>query len=148
MNIKEMIEHRGAHAYVDGSFNTSTFEYGSGICFIVDGDVIWEKSMKGTDPILAKQRNVAGEMRAAMAATVFAHRMHLKEFYLHYDYLGVEHWATGTWKRNNDFTRQYHEFMSEMSNKVKIKFRKVKAHSGVTYNDKADELAKKACGLL
>lgn len=148
MNIKEMIEHRGAHAYVDGSFNTSTFEYGSGICFIVDGEVIWEKSMKGTDPILAKQRNVAGEMRAAMAATVFAHRIHLKEFYLHYDYLGVEHWATGTWKRNNDFTRQYHEFMSEMSNKVKIKFRKVKAHSGVTYNDKADELAKKACGLL
>ena len=148
MNIKEMIEHRGAHAYVDGSFNTNTFEYGSGICFIVDGEVIWEKSMKGTDPILAKQRNVAGEMRAAMAATVFAHRMHLKEFYLHYDYLGVEHWATGTWKRNNDFTRQYHEFMSEMSNKVKIKFRKVKAHSGVTYNDKADELAKKACGLL
>lgn len=148
MNIKEMIEHRGAHAYVDGSFNTSTFEYGSGICFIVDGEVIWEKSMKGNDPILAKQRNVAGEMRAAMAATVFAHRMHIKEFYLHYDYLGVEHWATGTWKRNNDFTRKYHEFMSEMSNKVKIKFRKVKAHSGVTYNDKADELAKKACGLL
>lgn len=148
MNIKEMIEHRGAHAYVDGSFNTSTFEYGSGICFIVDGEVIWEKSMKGNDPILAKQRNVAGEMRAAMAATVFAHRMHIKEFYLHYDYLGIEHWATGTWKRNNDFTRQYHEFMSEMSNKVKIKFRKVKAHSGVTYNDKADELAKKACGLL
>lgn len=148
MNIKEMIEHRGAHAYVDGSFNTSTFEYGSGICFIVDGEVIWEKSMKGNDPILAKQRNVAGEMRAAMAATVFAYRMHIKEFYLHYDYLGVEHWATGTWKRNNYFTRKYHDFMSEMSNKVKIKFRKVKAHSGVTYNDKADELAKKACGLL
>ena len=38
--------------------------------------------------------------------------------------------------------------MNEMSNKIKIKFRKVKAHSGVTYNDKADELAKKACGLL
>ena len=148
MNIQEIIDHRGAHAYVDGSFNTSTFEYGSGICFIIDGEVVWEKSLKGNDPILAKQRNVAGEMRAAMAATVFACRLQLKEFYLHYDYNGVEQWATGGWKRNNDFTKRYHEFMSYMSSKIKINFRKVKAHSGVTYNDKADELAKKACGLL
>lgn len=148
MNIKEMMEHKGAHAYVDGSFNTNTFEYGSGICFIIDGEVIWEKSIKGTDPIFAQQRNVAGEMRAAMAAVVFAHRMHLTEFYLHYDYMGIEQWVTGGWKRNNDYTRKYHDFMNEMSNKIKIKFRKVKAHSGVTYNDKADELAKKACGLL
>lgn len=148
MNIKEMIEHKGAHAYVDGSFNTTTFEYGSGICFIVDGEVIWEKSIVGNDPILAKQRNVAGEMRAAMAAVVFANSMHITEFYLHYDYMGIEQWATGGWKRNNDYTRKYHEFMNEMSNKIKINFRKVKAHSGITYNDKADELAKKACGLL
>lgn len=148
MNIKEVMEHKGAHAYVDGSFNTSTFEYGSGICFIINGEIVWEKSIKGNDPILAKQRNVAGEMRAAMAATVFAHKLGLQELYLHYDYSGIENWTTGDWKRNNDFTKKYHEFMDEMSHKIKINFRKVKAHSGVTYNDKADELAKKACGLL
>lgn len=148
MNLKEMMEHKGAHAYVDGSFNSKTFEYGSGIVFIIDGEVVWEKSLKGNDPILAKQRNVAGEMRAAIAATIFAHRLHLTEFYLHYDYVGIEQWATGGWKRNNDFTKKYHEFMNEMKDKIEINFRKVKAHSNVTYNDKADELAKKACGLL
>lgn len=148
MNIKEMMEHKGAHAYVDGSFNTNTFEYGSGICFIIDGEVIWEKSMKGTDPILAKQRNVAGEMRAAMAAVAFAIRLGIKDLYLHYDYTGIENWAVGTWKRNNEFTKKYNEFMMDSFNSLNIYFRKVKAHSGITYNDKADELAKKACGLL
>ena len=39
---------------------------------------------------LQKQRNVAGEMRAAMAAMKFAVNNCMTSLVIHYDYLGIE----------------------------------------------------------
>lgn len=145
MNIKEEYEHLGNHAYVDGSFNQRSFVYGSGIVIIVNNEVVHEQSLSGNDPILAKQRNVAGEMRAAMAAMKFAINNYMTSLVIHYDYLGIEKWVTGEWKRNNDYTEGYHEFMNKMmkDHNISVYFRKVKAHSNDRFNDRADELAKK-----
>ena len=149
MIIQEIYDHMGAHAYVDGSFNSTTFTYGSGVCFIYNNEIVWSKSLSGNDPILAKQRNVAGEMRAAMAAVAFALSNNYGHIYIHYDYSGIENWVTGSWKRNNDFTQRYHEFMNNACMQgLVIKFRKVKAHSNDKFNDEADRLAKIGCGLL
>lgn len=149
MNIKEEYEHLGNHAYVDGSFNKRSFVYGSGIVIIVNNEVVHEQSLSGNDPILAKQRNVAGEMRAAMAAMKFAINNCMTSLVIHYDYLGIEKWVTGEWKRNNDYTEGYHEFMNKMMNDhdISVYFRKVKAHSNDRFNDRADELAKKGALL-
>lgn len=149
MNIKEEYEHLGNHAYVDGSFNQRSFVYGSGIVIIVNNEVVHEQSLSGNDPILAKQRNVAGEMRAAMAAMKFAINSCMTSLVIHYDYLGIEKWVTGEWKRNNDYTKGYHEFMNKMMNdhNISVYFRKVKAHSNDRFNDRADELAKKGALL-
>ncbi|MDZ7542850.1 ribonuclease H, partial [Clostridium perfringens] len=57
---------------------------------------------------------------------------------------GIECWALGTWKRNNKITASYHEFMKENMRNMKVKFKKIKGHSGNTYNDMADKLAKEA----
>ena len=86
MNIKEEYEHLGNHAYVDGSFNQRNFVYGSGMVIIVNNEVVHEQSLSGNDPILAKQRNVAGEMRAAMAAMKFAINNCMTSLVIHYDY--------------------------------------------------------------
>ena len=149
MNIKEEYEHLGNHAYVDGSFNQRNFVYGSGMVIIVNNEVVHEQSLSGNDPILAKQRNVAGEMRAAMAAMRFAINNCMTSLVIHYDYLGIEKWVTGEWKRNNDYTKGYHEFMNKMMNDhdISVYFRKVKAHSNDKYNDRADELAKEGAQL-
>lgn len=149
MNIKEEYEHLGNHAYVDGSFNQRNFVYGSGMVIIVNNEVVHEQSLSGNDPILAKQRNVAGEMRAAMAAMKFAINNCMTSLVIHYDYLGIEKWFTGEWKRNNDYTKGYHEFMNKMMNDhdISVYFRKVKAHSNDKFNDRADELAKKGALL-
>ena len=149
MNIKEEYEHLGNHAYVDGSFNQRNFVYGSGMVIIVNNEVVHEQSLSGNDPILAKQRNVAGEMRAAMAAMKFAINNCMTSLVIHYDYLGIEKWVTGEWKRNNDYTKSYHEFMNKMMNDhdISVYFRKVKAHSNDKFNDRADELAKKGAQL-
>lgn len=149
MNIKEEYEHLGNHAYVDGSFNQRNFVYGSGMVIIVNNEVVHEQSLSGNDPILAKQRNVAGEMRAAMAAMKFAINNCMTSLVIHYDYLGIEKWVTGEWKRNNDYTKDYHEFMNKMmdDHDISVYFRKVKAHSNDKFNDRADELAKKGAQL-
>lgn len=149
MNIKEEYEHLGNHAYVDGSFNKRSFVYGSGIVIIVNNEVVHEQSLSGNDPILSKQRNVAGEMRAAMAAMKFAINNYMTSLVIHYDYLGIEKWVTGEWKRNNDYTECYHEFMNKMikDHNISVYFRKVKAHSNDRFNDRADELAKKGALL-
>ena len=111
----------------------------------------YKKSLKGNNIELAKQRNVAGEMRASMGAITYAVKMGLKNIRIHYDYSGVEYWATGKWKRNNEFTRGYHEFVQKVLNEnpwLHIQFIKVKAHSGDPFNDLADELAKQVCGVV
>lgn len=148
MNVKDYYKHVGYHAYIDGSFNARTFKYGSGVVLICNNDVFKEISLVGDDPLLAKQRNVAGEMRAAMAAVVYCLKNSIGSITLHYDYTGIEHWTDGTWKRNNEFTKKFHEFMQDAKHQgLNITFRKVKAHSNVKFNDRADELAKEACGL-
>ena len=148
MNVKDYYNHIGYHAYIDGSFNNTTYVYGSGIVFICNNSVFKEVSLKGDNPILAKQRNVAGEMRAAMGAVSYCLKNSISKITLHYDYTGIEAWTEGTWKRNNDFTKKFHEFMNDAKHQgLQIIFRKVKAHSDIKYNDRADELAKEACGL-
>ena len=58
--------------------------------------------------------------------------------------MGIEMWATGRWKTNNPLTTMYAEKMKAWKQQIRIDFHKVQAHSGVYYNERADELAKRA----
>ena len=59
-----------------------------------------------------------------------------------YDYSGIEMWATGEWKTNNELTMKYARAMQEWGEKISIMFQKVAAHTGVEYNEAVDQLAK------
>ena len=65
-----------------------------------------------------------------------------------YDYQGIESWANGDWKTNNNLTKNYKKFIDEIKSQIDINFVKVKGHSNDTYNDMADELAKEALRIL
>jgi len=136
------------YAFVDGSFNPSTHVFGYG-GFLVPSDdderIVVQGS--GTDEELAKMRNVAGEVHGSMAAIAKAIELGLPEINIYYDYLGIEMWATGEWKRNKAGTIAYHDFIQKNKDKIKMNFIKVAAHTGIPGNEEADRLAKQSVGI-
>lgn len=130
--------------YVDGSFDESVGRYSYGVVLIYNDEVIEELSGNGNDPEVAKIRNVAGEMLGAMHAVKWAGQNGYNNIEIYYDYIGIEMWATLKWKRNNQYTKGYSEYMQNALKRMNISFHKVAAHTGIKYNERADELAKRA----
>ena len=134
------------YAFVDGSYNSATGVYGYGGFLVANG----EKHIlqgAGDNEEAASMRNVAGEILGSMAAVKKAIELGLKELTIYYDYMGIEMWATGGWKRNKEGTIAYYEFMQQVKSQIAITFVKVKGHSGVDGNEEADRLAKAAVGI-
>ncbi len=116
-------------AYVDGSYDHSILAYGSGV-------------------VLFYQHQKYTFSQAAMLAIDFALKHHCQHLEICYDYAGIEHWCLGTWKANKLGTQAYQRYCQEAMTSLKISFKKIKSHSNHALNDEADELAKKALGLI
>lgn len=135
-----------AVAYVDGSYNIETTQYGCGVVLFTGGrEITFSKGF--CDPDMALMRNVAGEIEGAKLAMKYCVDNNIEEIDIYYDYEGVEKWCTGEWKTNKDGTIEYKRFYDEVAKTVRVNFVKVKGHSGDTYNDMADRLAKDAVGV-
>lgn len=145
---EELIENEeGLFIYVDGSFAVDKGNYSYGLVAVKDGEIIYKDKGTGVDKEAVSLRNVSGEVLGAKMAVEYAIKNGFKEITIAYDYQGVESWAIGTWKRNNRITAEYNEFMQSKMKEVKIRFKKIKGHSGHKYNDLADKLAKEALGV-
>lgn len=134
------------YAFVDGSYNSVTKVYGYGGFLIYNG----EKHIiqgSGNDEEMAAMRNVAGEVLGSMAAVELAVKLGIPKLDIYYDYMGIEMWATGNWKRNKKGTIAYYNYMQEIKDKIDIRFVKVKGHSGIAGNEEADALAKQSVGI-
>lgn len=131
----------GATAYVDGSYNAATGEYSCGVVFLYEGEEI-QIAQKGESEELASMRNVAGEILGAELAMRKAVEMGIPSLNIYHDYQGIASWCLGEWKTNKEGTRAYKEYFDSVSQDLKVRFVKVKGHSGDKYNDLADELAK------
>ncbi len=130
-------------AYVDGSFCLKTWTYSYGVVAITDKGI---ETFNGreNDKELAQMRNVSGEIKGAMVAMDIALEMGKEILYLYFDYEGIEQWAKGNWKTNKQGTIDYKAYYDSIKEKLRVIFIKVRAHSGVEYNELADKLAKEA----
>lgn len=128
-------------AYVDGSYSDLYNMYSYGVVILYK-DTIVKFSGKDNKKDNLSMRNVAGELLGATEAIKWAISNKIKNIQIYYDYEGIEKWATGIWKTNKEGTKKYKEFIDSNKNIINVNFIKVKAHSGVTYNEQADILAK------
>lgn len=137
----------GLIAYVDGSYNIKTKEYGFGCVIIKGQQVIKEMYGKGNDEKYVSMRNVAGEILGSICAMEYAKNNGCSQICIYFDYEGIEKWANGLWKANKIGTQEYQRKVAMYRETLEIAFVKVLAHSGDFYNERADQLAKKAVGI-
>lgn len=134
-------------AYIDGSYDVRTHRYSYGAVILTSpGDEThFSEAFSKSD--LADMRNVAGEIKASEFAISYAIKQGWPKVTIYYDYFGIEKWATGEWKRNLPATQAYFAFCQDAFKQIDVQFVKVKGHSGNTYNDLADSLAREALNL-
>lgn len=138
------IDENTIEAYVDGSFDLTKKLYGSGGVLIKNGEIVGTFSQKGENIENISMRNVAGEIEASMYAMQYCLDNGYKNLILYFDYNGIEKWCTGEWKANKNGTKEYKQFYDRIREKLQVKFVKVKAHTGIEYNEMADKLAKES----
>ena len=134
-------------AYVDGSYRSDTGEFSYGMVILQNGEEHCF-GQKMTDKELAQMHNVAGEIKGSEAAMQYALDHNIPEIVIYHDYEGIAKWCTGAWKANKAGPQGYQSFYQDAIKKIKVHFVKVKGHSNDKYNDMADQLAKKALGIL
>ena len=135
-----------AVAYVDGSYSNRTREFAYGVVLFYDNTEL-RLSEKYFDPELSEMRNVAGEIKGAEKAMRYCMEKGIKNLNIYHDYEGIARWCTGEWKTNKAGTKAYKTFYDSLAGRLNVTFYKVKGHSGNTYNDAADKLARAALGL-
>lgn len=135
-------------AWVDGSFNPKTGIFGGGGVLF---DQFGNRYMifgSGRDPELAKMRNVAGEILGAELIAEVALKLGMETLKIYHDYDGIAHWVTGKWRTHKKETEKYKKNMLRIiSQGLKITFKHVKAHTGVEFNELADQMAKLVVGI-
>ena len=133
--------------FTDGSWRHSIPEY-SGWAYIViaEGSIIDQNS--GVIECLSRQ--IDGELFATLAALYAIEHIinKYKVINLYYDYIGNEAWANGKWKANSVVSKEYIHEISLIPYMDKVRWIKVKSHSGCEGNDIVDALAKKALDSL
>lgn len=126
------------YAYVDGSFIEGAIGYGAVI--LKEGEIITELSGKVDSPEAIDSRQVGGEIQAVIEVLEWCKKEKIKEITILYDFKNIEMWATGKYKTNTPMTQGYKDYIDNCG--ISIVWYKVDSHTGISLNDRADELAK------
>ncbi len=144
LDFKESNDTNTLYAYVDGSYSNEYKAYSFGCVIISQNQIIEKLSGSDQNSEYVEMRNVAGELLGAINAIKWAIKNGYSALKIFHDYEGIAKWANDEWSTNKVGTKEYVEFIKSSRKKINISFVKVKGHSGDTFNEMADLLAKKA----
>jgi len=139
LNDKTHIEDNNIYRiYVDGSFMDEKVGYGAVI--VKKDEPVKELFGQVTVDYAIQSRQVGGEIFAVQESLKWCKEQGIKDITIYYDFQNLEKWATGEYKTNNILSKRYKSFIDSCG--MNIKWIKVKSHTGVKWNERADELAK------
>lgn len=144
---KKQIQHSDEEtviAYVDGSFDKRQQRYSYGVVLLKDDQVLATLNKSDDNPKYVESFQIAGECFGCLNAIKWAKNHNYKKVIIHFDYLGIEMWALGKWRANKAVSQDYVHFYTKLAKDITVEFVKVKAHTGVEFNELADQLAKDA----
>lgn len=132
-------------AFCDGSFDKQRESYSYGVIIIGKDFKEYEVSGVGRNPKYLDTQNVAGEVFGVINAMDWAISNRVEKIKIYFDYEGLGKWLSGEWKANSGIAKMFVSlYESKFKDILEVVMEKVKGHSNNKYNEKADELAKKA----
>lgn len=134
-------------AYVDGSYDKGSEMFSFGVVIVQNGEVLTTIQRAVYHEVYKDSWQIGGELMGSLVAAEWAIEAGYKKIIIHYDYLGIEKWAKGEWKANKSAPKDYVAKFKELNKQIDVEFVKVKAHTGVLFNEMADDLAKEAIKL-
>jgi ribonuclease HI len=125
--------------YTDGSYIRGKVTYGfiilhKGVPVHEGGAIVPEA--------FAKSRQVGGEIYAVLTALKWFEENGIPSASVHYDFENLALWVRGVYKANTEISRALVDAVRRSP--VKLSWRKVRAHTGVHWNERVDEIAKQA----
>lgn len=133
--------------HIDGSYNSERKIAGYGLVIVKNNKPFLKDFSAYPYEDVIVSHNIGIELLGAKRAVELALANDYKRLIIHYDYVGIEKFATGEWHPKTKQTIEYQLFMKKYMKHLKIQFVKVKAHSGNRFNEMADQLAKFATHL-
>lgn len=138
--------------YTDGSYFESRKEVCGGYVIVQDGKAVAAERFKSNNSLFTQSWNVSGELAAVVLMTKKLLPAVGKNrdctVIINYDYKGVANYLNKgdqAWQAKKQISYWYVESMKELMKEYpncNLKFNKVKAHSGVYWNEVVDTIAK------
>lgn len=92
---------------------------------------------------ILQTRNIGAELKAVKQGLRWAIKLKVKKVLIVHDFQGCGEWANRVWNSHVPVSKEYSKFIDKARKKIEIGFYLVKGHSGIKWNDYADNLAKK-----
>ena len=132
-------------AFTDGSFDESLSRYSYGVILISpDG----QESIIcgfGDNKRFIESKNIIGEIFGVINAFDWAVSNGYDKIKVYHDYEGLPKWLSGEWAAKTEASKMFVGlFNAKYDGIINPVFEKVPGHSNISYNDRADQLAKSA----
>lgn len=132
-------------SFVDGSYNKDLNRYSYGVVLVLPDGIEKHICGYGNNPEYIDSNNIIGEIFGVINALDWAISNGFERIKIYHDYEGLSKWLTGEWKAKSNVSKMFVSmYKGKFEDAIFVEFQKVPSHCNISYNDKADQLAKTA----